>query len=113
MSSALRTTQTIHFDNANAQRFQRLKSDIHRRIVEMLDISKLEKVRPERLRRDVRTLAEKLTRDSAEMLNDVEQERMVDEVMHEVFGLGPLEAFVNDPEISDILVNGPNQVFVE
>ncbi|MBX7105498.1 MAG: CpaF family protein [Gemmataceae bacterium] len=113
MANSLRTTQTIQFDTANSQRFQRMKSDIHRRIIEMLDISKLEKVKPDRLRRDVRTLAEKLTRDSSEMLNDVEQERMIDEVMHEVFGLGPLEGFVNDPEVSDILVNGANQVFVE
>jgi pilus assembly protein CpaF len=113
MASSLRTTQTIQFDTTQSQRFQRLKSDIHRRIVEMLDISKLEKVKPDRLRRDVRTLAEKLTRDSAEMLSESEQERMVDEVLHEVFGLGPLEGFVNDPEVSDILVNGPNQVFVE
>lgn len=112
-AASLRTTQEIHLDPGTSQRFQRLKSDIHRRIVEMLDISKLEKVRPERLRRDVRALAEKLTRDTSESLSGIEQERMVDEVMHEVFGLGPLEIFVNDPEISDILVNGPSQVFIE
>src|SRR3954454_4199701 len=90
------------------QRFQRQKADIHRQIVEMLDISKLEKVKPDRLRRDVRTLADRLTRTNADNLSDSERERMVDEVMHEVFGLGPLEAFVSDPEVSDILVNGPN-----
>lgn len=112
-SSSMRTTQEIHLDHGTSQKFQRLKADIHRRIVEMLDISKLEHVRPERLRRDVRGLAEKLIRDTSESMSPVEQERMVDEVMHEVFGLGPLEVFVNDPEISDILVNGPTQVFVE
>ncbi len=112
-AGSLRTTQEIHLDPGTSQKFQRLKSDIHRRIVEMLDISKLEKVRPDRLRRDVRSLAEKLTKETSESLSGVEQERMVDEVLHEVFGLGPLEVFVNDPEISDILVNGPSQVFIE
>lgn len=112
-ASSMRTTQEIHLDSGTSQRFQRLKSDIHRRIVEMLDISKLEKVRPERLRRDVRALAEKLTQETSESLSGIERERMVDEVMHEVFGLGPLEVFVNDPEISDILVNGPSKVYIE
>jgi pilus assembly protein CpaF len=79
----------------------------------MLDISKLEKVKPERLRRDVRAIAERLTRASSEPLDHDEQDRMVDEVMNEVFGLGPLEHLINDPEISDILVNGPNTVYVE
>ena len=111
--SSLRTTQEIRLDQGTSQKFQRLKSDIHRRIVEMLDISKLEKVRPERLRQDVRTLAQKLTKETTDNLSGAEQERMVDEVLHEVFGLGPLEIFVNDPEISDILVNGPAQVYVE
>jgi pilus assembly protein CpaF len=95
------------------QRFQRLKADIHRQIVEMLDISKLERVKPDRLRTDVRTLAERLTKATPERLEPADRERMVEEVMHEVFGLGPLEGFVNDPEVSDILVNGPGQVYVE
>ncbi|MFL5328175.1 MAG: CpaF family protein [Gemmataceae bacterium] len=95
------------------RKFQKLKSDIHRQLVEMLDISKLDTVKPERLRRDVRALAEKLTRASAEPLSQLEQERMVNEIMHEVFGLGPLEQFLSDPEVSDILVNGPNTVYVE
>jgi pilus assembly protein CpaF len=100
-------------DAAPPQRFQRIKADIHRQIVEMLDISKLEKVKPDRLRKDVRTLAERLSHSTTETLAPADRDRMVDEVMHEVFGLGPLEAFVNDPEVSDILVNGPTQVYVE
>src|SRR2546421_11159028 len=100
-------TYDPHADIPPAQRFQRLKADIHRQIVEMLDISKLEKVKPDRLRRDVRTLAERLARSNPEQLSELEQERIPDDVMNEVFGLGPLEQFVNDPEVSDILVNGP------
>ena len=96
-----------------SRKYQKVKADIHRQIVEMLDISKLEKVKPDRLRRDVRTLAERLARANPEQLSELEQERIPDDVMNEVFGLGPLEQFVNDPEVSDILVNGPNTVYIE
>src|SRR5262249_46898511 len=96
-----------------AQRFQKLKSEIHRQLVEMLDISRLERLKPERLRQEVRALAVQLAQNAPEMINEVERERLIDEVMNEAFGLGPLEAFMNDPAISDILVNGPRHVYVE
>jgi pilus assembly protein CpaF len=94
-------------------RFQKLKADIHRQIVEMLDVSKLTHWKPERLRREVRTLAARLAQASPELLNQVERERLIDEIMDETFGLGPLEGLMHDPTISDILVNGPKTVFVE
>src|SRR5205814_5286694 len=96
-----------------SQRFQQLKADIHRQLVEMLDISKLERLKPERLRREVRALAVQLAQTTPEMLNEVERERLIDEIMNETFGLGPLEAFMHDPTVSDILVNGPKMVYVE
>src|SRR6266446_2120784 len=93
--------------------FQKVKAEIHRRLVEMLDISRLEKIKPERLRREVRTLAIQLAHSAPELLNELERERLIDEVMNEAFGLGPLEAFMNDPSVSDILVNGPHLVYIE
>jgi pilus assembly protein CpaF len=96
-----------------AQRFQKIKAEIHRRLVELLDISRLEKLKPERLRREVRALAIQLAQSAPDLLNEVDRERLIDEVMNEAFGLGPLEGFMNDPAVSDILVNGPHQVFVE
>ncbi len=97
----------------SAQRFQKVKADIHRQLVESLDISRLEAMKPERLRREVRALAEQLTQATAEPLGEGERERLTDEIMNEAFGLGPLEAFMNDSTVSDILVNGPHLVFVE
>jgi pilus assembly protein CpaF len=94
-------------------RMQKLKADIHRQLVEGLDLSRLNRVKPERLRREVRELATKLIGESKEMLNELERERLVDEVMHEAFGLGPLEGPMNDPSVSDILVNGPREVYLE
>jgi pilus assembly protein CpaF len=94
-------------------RLQKLKSEIHRQLVEGLDLSRLNRVRPERLRREVREMAIQLTSNSSEMLNELERERLVDEIMHEAFGLGPLEGPMNDPTVSDILVNGPREVYLE
>jgi len=94
-------------------RLQKLKAEIHRQLVEGLDLSRLSRVRPERLRREVREMAIRLTGSSQEMLNELERERLVDEIMHEAFGLGPLEGPMNDPTVSDILVNGPREVYLE
>jgi pilus assembly protein CpaF len=94
-------------------RLQKLKAEIHRQLVEGLDLSRLHRIKPERLRREVREMAIKLTSNSPEMLNELERERLVDEIMHEAFGLGPLEGPMNDPTVSDILVNGPREVYLE
>ncbi len=96
-----------------AQEFQRIKAEIHRQLVEMIDISRLERIEKDRLRREVRALALQLAQSTPELINEVERERLIDEIMNEAFGLGPLEEFMNDPTISDILVNGPNTVYVE
>lgn len=100
-------------ENSFAQEFQRIKGEIHRQLVELIDISKLEKINPQRLRREVKTLASELAQSTPELLNEVERERLIDEIMSEAFGLGPLDEFMNDPAVSDILVNGPKQVYVE
>jgi pilus assembly protein CpaF len=96
-----------------ALRFQKLKADIHRQLVEGLDLTRLNRINPDRLRREVREIAVNMSRSSPEMLNELERERLVDEIMHEAFGLGPLEGPMNDPTISDILVNGPREVYLE
>jgi pilus assembly protein CpaF len=96
-----------------ALQFQKLKADIHRQLVENLDISRLHRIKPERLRREVRELAVRYSTTTPEMLNELERERLVDEIMDEAFGLGPLEGPMNDPTVSDILVNGPSEVYLE
>lgn len=96
-----------------ALQFQKLKTEIHRQLIEGLDISALNRIKPERLRREVRALAVRLTNSSPEMLNELERERLVEEIMDEAFGLGPLEGPMKDPTVSDILVNGPREVYLE
>jgi pilus assembly protein CpaF len=94
-------------------RFHKIKSDIHKRIVETLDLSKLNKWKQERLKKEVRTLANQLASSASDLMNEVERERLVEEILSEVFGLGPLDPLLADPQISDILVNGPTTVYVE
>ncbi|HMP59313.1 MAG TPA: CpaF family protein [Gemmatales bacterium] len=107
------TATTTTPRQAVEQRFQQLKADIHRQLVEMIDLSKLGHWPQDRLRREVRTLAIRLVQQSPELLNQVERERLIDELMDEAFGLGPLEPLLQDPTISDILVNGPRTVYIE
>jgi pilus assembly protein CpaF len=94
-------------------RYHRLKTEIHKRIVEAIDLSRLNRWDQQRLRREVRVLASQLCASAPELLNELEREQLIDEVMSEVFGLGPLDPLMTDPSITDILVNGPHSVYVE
>ena len=93
--------------------YQELKSRIHRRLIESLDLSNLEHIPPEVLEREIRGAVEGLVQAERTPLNRVERDQLVVEVLHETLGLGPLEPLLHDPNIADILVNGPRQVFVE
>jgi len=94
-------------------RLLKLKADLQKRIVELLDLSKLNKWKPDRLQKEVRSLATQLAAQSSEPMTDAERERIIGEVMADVFGLGPLDPLMTDPTISDILVNGAKTVYVE
>ena len=98
---------------AFSQHFQKIKANIHFQLVELLDMQRIAGLPSERLRAEVRAGAVRLARSSPELLNEIERDYLVEEVMAEVFGLGPLEGLMNDPSVSDILVNGPNTVYVE
>jgi pilus assembly protein CpaF len=94
-------------------RYHRLKTEIHRKIVETIDLSKLNRWDPQRIRREVRNLAVQHCTSAPELLNELEREQLTEEVMSEVFGLGPLDPLMTDSSITDILVNGPHSVYVE
>ena len=95
------------------QNFQALKSDIHEDLIESLDLSIIGTIDQAQLEPEVRAVATEFCRSQASELNGTDRKRMVDELMDEVFGMGPLERLMDDPTISDILVNGPEEVFVE
>ncbi len=94
-------------------RFQRLKVAIHEKLVDSLDLSLLAHVAQSELEKEVRAVAEEIVREEAPKLAKDERSRLLDELFHEVFGLGPLEPLMRDDHISDILVNHPHEVFIE
>ncbi|MFV0421272.1 ATPase, T2SS/T4P/T4SS family [Oleidesulfovibrio sp.] len=91
------------------------RARIHARLLEMMDISVAEHLPPERMAAEISRLVEKILRDEYRQapLNAQERKRVVEEIKHEIMGLGPLEPLLADPTISDILVNNYKQVYVE
>ncbi len=100
-------------DNGFESEFQKLKTRIHRELIDSLDLSRIGSLDDSRLRAHVRNLAEGLLGSRPEMLSSLDEERLIDELMAESFGLGPLEPYMQDPDVTDILVNGPDEVYVE
>ena len=86
---------------------------IHGKLVDKLDLSRVSDLEGDTLRREIRLVVERLCDTENPLLNRMERERLIDEVLDETFGFGPLEALLKDPTISDILVNGPHKVYVE
>ena len=95
------------------QNFQEMKARLHKAIITKLDLTKLNTLAPDRVRAEVSRLAEALLQVESVPLSSTEKDRLVGEVHHELFGLGPLEPLLADPTISDILVNSYANVFVE
>jgi len=93
--------------------FQEMKSRLHRAIINRMDLTKLSQLDAEQLRSEVARLAEGLLAEEKMPLSSNDRERLVEEVRHELFGLGPLEPLLADPTISDILVNSPHNIYIE
>src|ERR1700722_4326120 len=93
--------------------FGAVKSAIHRRLIQKLNLDRLTEINREDVRREVAQILEALVVGESTPMNLQERERLAQEVLDEVFGLGPLEPLLADPTISDILVNGHKRVYVE
>ncbi len=93
--------------------FEDLKRKIHGKLVDKLDLSRIGELEGDTLRREIRLVVEHLCDTEDTLLNRAERERLIEEVLDETFGLGPLELLLKDAKISDILINGPKQIFVE
>ena len=90
-----------------------LKSRVHNALFERLDLSKVGKVTQDQVSEDV-VQATRLVLDAEKVLLSLEdRERLIREIQHEVFGLGPLEPLLQDPSVNDVLVNGHDDVWVE
>lgn len=93
--------------------YHALKDRLHTQLLGRIDLEVMSSMKPERLREELGILVERLLLESGAALNAQERKRMVLDIQDEIMGLGPLEPLLADPTVSDILVNGPRQVYVE
>jgi pilus assembly protein CpaF len=93
--------------------YQELKFKLHRQLLDRINLESLSSMAGERVRADVRAAVAKLVDEQKSPLSLVEKDRIIEEVLDEVFGLGPLEPLLQDPTVSDILVVTPRLVYVE
>ncbi len=101
--------------NRNALRpeYQELKFTLHRKLLDKINLEALATIDNQRVRGEVRQAVISLIDGEQTLLSSLERQQISEEVLDEVFGLGPLEPLLQDPTISDILVNGHKQVYVE
>ncbi len=96
--------------------FQQLKQRIHGELVDSLDLAAVERIDDAQIRHDVQQLAQRFIQPHRQTLQQLDPDasrRMLTEMDHEIFGAGPLEPLMEDPSVSDILVNHPHEVYVE
>src|SRR6266699_1585793 len=93
--------------------YQQVKADLHRKILDRLDLEKLGRTPGTAAREEVLLVIRNTVNSEAVPLSFAERERLAREILDEIFGLGPLEPLLKDPTISDILVNRYNKVYVE
>ncbi len=96
-----------------ADRYFELKSEIHKKLLGVLNLEKVTSLPKDRVRAEIGRVVEKLLEDQRVPMTTAETNKMVEEVLDEVLGLGPLEPLLKEPSISDILVNGYNKVYIE
>ncbi|MDA8697557.1 CpaF family protein [Rhodopirellula sp.] len=111
-ATALRNDPNRHDLNRQGQ-FEEIKRRIHGKLVDKLDLSRVGDLKGDVLKREIRIVVEHLCDAEETLLNRQERDRIVDEVIDEVLGLGPLELILKDESISDILINGPKNIYVE
>jgi pilus assembly protein CpaF len=100
-------------DGHGQDSFQEMKSRLHRALINRMDLTKLAALSQDQVHAEVSKLAESVLAQEAMPLSTSERDRLVNDVQHELFGLGPLEPLLQDPTISDILVNSYSTIYVE
>src|SRR5207237_10329070 len=95
------------------ERYAGLKSRVHQKLLSVLNMDAVKAESREELRREVQNVLGKILREDHLPISVPERNRLAEEILDEVFGLGPLERLLNDPSISDILVNTHKHVYIE
>jgi pilus assembly protein CpaF len=95
------------------EQYEILKRLIHTRLVDRLDMNRIAEIDPKTLRNDIRGVVEQLCDSENPLLNRNERQRLVNEVLDETLGFGPLELLLKDDKIGDIMINGPKHIYIE
>ena len=93
--------------------FQLVKGEVHRQVIGRIDLSLIGTMDEGDLALEIRRAAQQILNDRSDLLNLHERERLIEEIIDETFGLGPLEPLFRDPHVTDILINGPKTIYVE
>src|SRR5256885_1572205 len=106
-------TRTLVRPGSGSDRWFEIKSKIHAKLLNSLNPEQLRALNKDSVRAQIGSVVERLVADEGIPMTLAERERVIEEILDEVFGLGPLEPLLKDPSISDILVNGFDNVYVE
>lgn len=90
-----------------------VKTNIHKKILGLVDLRTMESMSPDKLRTELKVLTERLLDEDGVAMNESERRSVVQSIQNEMLGLGPIEPLLADTTVSDILVNGPYRVYVE
>jgi pilus assembly protein CpaF len=105
---------TRRIDNEPLSAVDQVKIDLHRKLIERLDLEALEQIPDERLlNSEIRAVVIELLREEATPLTVADREDIIEQVLYEITGLGPIEPLFRDMSISDILVNGSKEIYIE
>ena len=105
--------RSAHTPAQASHAYQQMKSRVHQLLLGRLDLEAMEGMSAERLREELSVMVERLLAEENVIVNAQERRNLVRDIQHEMLGLGPLESLLADPTVSDILVNGSSQVYVE
>lgn len=109
-TSGLLGTRT---DNLENRAYQELKHRIQQMLLDRIDLESMQRLSQDQVRNELRVLVERLLEEEGAVINEAERRLLTRDIQHEMLGFGPLEELLADPTVSDILVNGHRQVYVE
>jgi len=114
LSSSMYTTRALRGDAEKLSAVDQLKIDLHHRLIERLDLEALEQIKDEvEVVHQIRLAVGEFLREESTPLSQAEREEIVEQIVWEITGLGPIEPLFRDPTISDILVNSAKDIFIE
>src|SRR5580693_2663250 len=112
-ANALPSVNTKPYGGLDFRASQELKSGIHRYLLNQVDLERISAAPDDRKRSQLFAVIQDVVSNLKVPLSGPEKERLSIDILDEVFGLGPLEPLMQDPDISDILINGAKEVYVE